>query len=140
MLKSYASNEPQFLFRAIFEIGKIIKSNKVLVPGDLPSYFINPFDVNGANGFFRGNIANGQDCKEVNMYSTYNSVMSTHQECATKRIPVCPSTWEEIHGLRKPGQTFDEVIREMVKKEKLSRLAEDTDRICQRDRFVEYKL
>ena len=82
----------------------------------------------------------GQDCKEVNMCSTYNVVMSEHQECATKRIPVCPSTWEEIHGLRKPGQTFDEVIREMVKKEKMSRLAEDTDRICQRDRFVEYKL
>jgi len=84
--------------------------------------------------------ANGQDCKEVNMYRTYNSMMSAHQECATKRIPVCPSTWEEIHGLRKPGQTFDEVIREMVKKEKLNRLAEDTDRICQRDRFVEYKI
>ncbi len=112
----------------------------VLVSGDPPLCFINPYKGNDADGFFSRNIANGQDCKEVNMYSAYNSVMSAHQECATKRIPVCPSTWEEIHGLRKPGQTFDAVIREMVKKEKLNRLAEDTDRICQRDRFVEYKI
>jgi len=62
------------------------------------------------------------------------------QECATKRIPVCPSTWAEIHGLRRPGQTFDEVIREMVQKEKLNRLFEDTDRICQKGTFVEYKV
>ena len=85
-------------------------------------------------------ITTGQDCKEVKMYSTYNVLMLVHPERATKKIPVCPSTWEEIQGLRKPGQTFDEVIREMVKKEKLSRLAEDIDQICQRDRFVEYKL
>jgi hypothetical protein len=81
-----------------------------------------------------------QDCKEANMYSTYPCVMSAYRECATKRIPVCPSTWEEIHDLRKPGQTFDEVIREMVKKEKLNRLAEETDRICQRGRFVKYTI
>jgi hypothetical protein len=123
----------------MFASGKrIIRSCKFIALHDPPLCFINPPDVNEIGGFFRGNIAIGQDCKEVTMYSAYNSMMSAHQECATKRIPVRPSTWEEIHGLRKPGQTFDDVIREMVKKEKLNRLSEDTDRICQRDRFVEY--
>jgi len=80
----------------------------------------------------------GQDCKEVNIYNAYNRTMPT-QECATKRIPVCPSTWEEIHGLRKPGQTFDDVIKDLVHKEKRRRLFDETDRIMKRGRFMELR-
>lgn len=57
-------------------------------------------------------------------------------ECATKRIPVCPGTWEILHQLRKPGQTFDEVIRELVDTAAEKRLAEETRRIVRRGRFV----
>ena len=52
-----------------------------------------------------------QDCNEVNTYNPYIFHMAA-QECATKRIPVCPSSWEAVHELRRPGQTFDDVIRE----------------------------
>jgi hypothetical protein len=58
------------------------------------------------------------------------------QECATKRIPVCPSTWEAIHGLRKPGQTFDDVIRHLVREENRRRLYDETHRIIQEDDFI----
>ncbi|MEN6395195.1 MAG: hypothetical protein ABFC78_01780 [Methanoregula sp.] len=60
------------------------------------------------------------------------------RECATKRIPVCPSTWESVCELRKPGQTFDAVIKEMVAKEKCRRLFEDADRKMHDGHFVEY--
>ncbi len=58
------------------------------------------------------------------------------QECATKRIPVCPSTWETVHQLRKPGQTFDDVINELIRKNSETRLIEETRRIRKRNKFV----
>jgi hypothetical protein len=58
------------------------------------------------------------------------------EECATKRIPVCPKTWEIVHQLRKPGQTFDDVIRELVDGAAEKRLVEETRRIVRRGRFV----
>jgi hypothetical protein len=73
--------------------------------------------------------------KEVNTYNPYNPVMPAG-ECATKRIPVCPRTWEIVHQLRKPGQTFDDVIRELVDGAAEKRLVEETRRIVRRGRFV----
>lgn len=35
---------------------------------------------------------------------------------AIKRIPVTESTWAALHGLRDPGQTYDELLAEMIKK------------------------
>ena len=58
------------------------------------------------------------------------------QECATKRIPVCPSTWETVHQLRKPGQTFDDVINELIRNNSETRLIEETRRIRKRNKFV----
>jgi len=60
----------------------------------------------------------------------------TAPECATKRIPVCPSTWETVHQLRKPGQTYDDVINELIRKTSENRLVEETRRIRKRDTFV----
>ena len=78
-------------------------------------------------------------CKKVNIYNMYQSEM-TKSECATKRIPVCPSTWASIHQLRMPGQTYDDVIRELIRTNSDTKLIEETDRICKRGHFVEYKL
>ncbi len=58
------------------------------------------------------------------------------QECATKRIPVCPGTWETIRQLRKPGQTFYDVINELIRTSSAIRLIEETQRIRKRSRFV----
>jgi hypothetical protein len=72
---------------------------------------------------------------QVNIYKTYNPVM-TVQECATKRIPVCPSTWETVHQLRKPGQTYDDVIKDLIRKDSETRLIQETKRIMKRGKFV----
>lgn len=60
----------------------------------------------------------------------------TGQECATKRIPVSPSTWETVHQLRIPGETYDDVIRNLIRKDSETRLIEETERIRKRDRYV----
>jgi hypothetical protein len=58
------------------------------------------------------------------------------KECATKRIPVCPSTWETVHQLRKPGQTFDHVINELVRRDSETRLIEEMARLRKRGKYV----
>ncbi|MCK9581327.1 MAG: hypothetical protein M0Q92_12890 [Methanoregula sp.] len=62
--------------------------------------------------------------------------MMTGQECATKRIPVSPSTWETVHHLRKPGETYDDVIRNLIRIDSEVRLIEETERIRKRGRYV----
>ncbi len=60
----------------------------------------------------------------------------TGPERATKRIPVCPSTWETVHQLRKPGETYDDVIRNLIRRDSGARLIEETERIRKQGRFV----
>jgi hypothetical protein len=60
----------------------------------------------------------------------------TESECATKRIAVTPSTWRTVHQLRKPGQTYDDVINELIRRDSESRLIEETQRIRKRNKFV----
>jgi hypothetical protein len=60
----------------------------------------------------------------------------TESECATKRIPVTPSTWRTVHQLRKPGQTYDDVINELIRRDSESRLIEESQRIRKRNKFV----
>jgi predicted CopG family antitoxin len=38
----------------------------------------------------------------------------TMTEHAKKRIPVTPETWETLHDLKKPGQTYNELIKELI--------------------------
>jgi predicted CopG family antitoxin len=55
----------------------------------------------------------------------------------TKRIPVSPEIWEELSGLKEPGQTFDELIEVMIEREKKLRLLKDMKRIEETAEFVE---
>ncbi len=71
----------------------------------------------------------------VNIYNAYHLVM-TESECATKRIPVSPSTWRTVHQLRKPGQTYDDVIQELIQRDSEQKLIDETERIMKRGKFV----
>jgi len=66
------------------------------------------------------------------MISTYNAIMA-----ATKRIPVSEGIWAEISELKRPGQTFDDLLSHMVEQEKKRRFIEDMDRIEAAGDFVE---
>ena len=46
---------------------------------------------------------------------------------ATKRIPVTEERWRELHELKQPGQTFDELIEELLEQQKKANLFEDLE-------------
>lgn len=56
---------------------------------------------------------------------------------ATKRIPVSEGVWEEVSELKRPGQTFDELLSQMVEQEKKRRFLEEMDRIEAEGNFLE---
>jgi predicted CopG family antitoxin len=66
------------------------------------------------------------------MIITYNIIMT-----ASKRIPVSEGVWEDISELKRPGQTFDDLLSHMVEQEKKRRFIEDMDRIEAEGDFVE---
>ncbi|WP_292386199.1 hypothetical protein [Methanoculleus sp. UBA430] len=66
------------------------------------------------------------------MTKVYNTIMA-----ATKRIPVSEGVWAAISELKHPGQTFDDLLSQMVEQEKKRRFIEDMDRIEADGDFVE---
>lgn len=55
---------------------------------------------------------------------------------ADKRIPVTTERWEELHELKKPGQTFDELLAELVADRKKAKLIEDMEQIREESEFT----
>jgi hypothetical protein len=55
---------------------------------------------------------------------------------ATSRIPVTRAVWGELAGLKRPGETFDHLLSDMIEREKENRFFEDMDRIEKRGKFV----
>jgi hypothetical protein len=49
------------------------------------------------------------------------------EEIAVKRVALKPSTWESLSNLRKPGQTFDDLVGSLIKTEQRQRLMHDLD-------------
>lgn len=50
-----------------------------------------------------------------------------NEQNATKRLAVKPSTWEALSNLRKPGETFDELIVSLITTRQRQRLIHDLD-------------
>lgn len=56
---------------------------------------------------------------------------------ATKRIPVTEKMWVELSRLKDAGQTYDELLAEMVEEYKKTHLFEEMRSIEERGEFVE---
>jgi hypothetical protein len=41
-------------------------------------------------------------------------IITTSKNIANKRIPVTEKVWKSLHNLRKPGQTYNELIESMI--------------------------
>ena len=54
----------------------------------------------------------------------------------TKRIPVSERVWKELAEMRSAGQTYDELLAEMIELRKKRRLLEDIGHSMQEDDFV----
>jgi hypothetical protein len=46
-------------------------------------------------------------------------------EVANKRLPVTPKTWEELSGLKRPGETYDELLHRLLEMEAGLRLSHE---------------
>jgi predicted CopG family antitoxin len=56
---------------------------------------------------------------------------------ATKRIPVTEDVWVELSRLKKAGQTYDELLGELIEERKKAQLFEEMRRIEEEGEFVE---
>ena len=56
---------------------------------------------------------------------------------ATKRIPVTERVWEELSQLKRAGQTFDELLSDLVEEKKKALLFREMKAIEDRGEFVE---
>ena len=54
-------------------------------------------------------------------------MLSHMDQIANKRVALKPSTWESLSNLRKPGETFDELVMSLVATEQRLRLMHDLD-------------
>jgi predicted CopG family antitoxin len=55
---------------------------------------------------------------------------------ATKRIPVTEESWKELGKIKDAGQTWDDVITELVEEHKKARLFRDMKEIQENSGFV----
>lgn len=66
------------------------------------------------------------------LYNLYIIVM-----LATKRVAVTESVWAELSDLRRPGETFSQLLAEMIEREKKARLIAHLKLIADEGDFVE---
>jgi hypothetical protein len=55
---------------------------------------------------------------------------------AIKRIPVSESIWKELSEMRRAGQTYDELLAELIDRVKKARLADDIRSLEEESEFV----
>lgn len=48
---------------------------------------------------------------------------------ANKRIPVTEERWEQLHNLKRPGQTYDDLLGELVQERNRKELADKIRRV-----------
>ncbi len=61
-----------------------------------------------------------QSAKSIHIYNDYNLNMS-----AVKRIPVTEPVWKDLAEMRSAGQTYTDLLAEMIEDRKKRRLEED---------------
>jgi len=57
---------------------------------------------------------------------------------ATKHIPVTEAVWIERSDLKAAGQTYSQLLEEMIEDRKKARLFRDMERIEEEGEFVEF--
>lgn len=55
---------------------------------------------------------------------------------ASKRIPVTEERWKELHELKGAGQTYDQLLEELLEEHKKAKLFRDMNRIREESEFV----
>jgi len=61
-------------------------------------------------------------------------VRITHMSQANKRIPVTEDRWRELNDIKQAGQTYDELLKELIQERNRRQLAERARRVEEADR------
>ena len=77
----------------------------------------------------------GHSAKSIHIYNTYNMIMA-----AVKRIPVTEPVWKDLAEMRAAGQTYTDLIAEMIEDRKRRRLEEDVRTWSSRRKMVSLPL
>nr|WP_320160096.1 hypothetical protein [uncultured Methanoregula sp.] len=64
---------------------------------------------------------------------------SAEGEIANKRVALTPGTWATLSNLRKPGQTFDDTIAELISEHQRKQLIADLDEIDATEKTVPWE-
>jgi predicted CopG family antitoxin len=64
--------------------------------------------------------AGGAIAKSIHPYNAYNPCMA-----AVKRIPVTEKVWKDLADIRSAGQTYTDLLAEMIEDRRKCRLEED---------------
>ena len=78
-------------------------------------------------------IQNGQNDHIFHVSHVYTMIMST-----VKRIPVAEPVWKDLAEMRLAGQTYTDLLSEMIEERKKARLARDMQRIEEEGTFVPF--
>ncbi|PTD94084.1 hypothetical protein C9439_04385 [archaeon SCG-AAA382B04] len=54
-----------------------------------------------------------------------------------KRVPVSQERWKELSNLKEPGQTYDELLKELVEMKKKKKLFKDIEEIKKNQEYHE---
>lgn len=65
------------------------------------------------------------------------TILTTLSMLATKRIPVTEAVWIELSELKSAGQTYSQLLEEMIEDRKKARLFRDMEKIEKEGEFVE---
>ncbi len=52
---------------------------------------------------------------------------------AEKRIPVTEKRWKELHNLKEPGETYDELLKKLIREHNRIKLAEKSARLREKN-------
>jgi len=53
-----------------------------------------------------------------------------------KRIPISPSTWEQLSLLKKPGETFDQLISDLITDRQKQDIIRHVQRVSENGDFI----
>ena len=56
----------------------------------------------------------------LSIYNVYSMIMS-----AVKRLPVSEKVWKELGAMKEAGQTYDDLLEDMIERVKKTRLEEN---------------
>ncbi|MFA5212268.1 MAG: hypothetical protein WC406_02945 [Methanoregula sp.] len=59
-----------------------------------------------------------------------------HGQTSYKRIPISPATWERLSLLKKPGETFDQLISDLVEERHADEIVCHVRKVSETGEFI----